>query len=65
MRFSYHNAEISKLPRAAAVQWAIMKPELRPPSWTRNAGSSLYAKKNFIIEWIDIITKKIRINKFS
>lgn len=24
--------------RAAAVQWAIMKPELRPPSATRKAG---------------------------
>lgn len=29
------------LPRAAAVQWAIMKPEFRPPSATRKAGSSL------------------------
>ena len=28
---------------AAAVQWAIMNPELRPPSLTRKAGSSLYA----------------------
>ena len=31
------------LPNAAAVQWAIIKPELRPPSGVRNAGSSLYA----------------------
>lgn len=29
------------LPRAAAVQWAIMNPEFRPPSATRKAGSSL------------------------
>lgn len=28
-------------PKAAAVQWAIMKPELSPPSLTRKAGSSL------------------------
>lgn len=28
-------------PRAAAVQCAIMKPEFRPPSVTKNAGSSL------------------------
>lgn len=28
-------------PSAAAVQWAIMKPELSPPSLTRKAGSSL------------------------
>ncbi len=24
--------------RAAAVYWAIMKPELSPPAWVRNAG---------------------------
>lgn len=28
-------------PKAAAVQWAIIKPELSPPSLTRKAGSSL------------------------
>ena len=33
------------LPKAAAVQWASMKPEFNPPSWTRKAGSSLYAKR--------------------
>ena len=27
--------------RDAAVQWAIMKPEFKPPSLTKNAGSSL------------------------
>lgn len=32
-------------PKAAAVQWANMKPEFSPPSLTRNAGSSLSAEK--------------------
>ncbi len=32
------------LPRAAAVQCANMNPELRPPSLTRKAGSSLRAE---------------------
>ena len=33
------------LPKAAAVQCANMNPELRPPSLTRKAGSSLRAEK--------------------
>lgn len=32
------------LPRAAAVQWAIMNPEFSPPSGVRKAASSLYAE---------------------
>lgn len=32
---------VLSLPRAAAVQWAIMNPEFSPPSATRKAGSSL------------------------
>lgn len=33
------------LPSAAAVQWANINPELRPPFFTRKAGSSLSAVK--------------------
>ena len=29
------------IPKAAAVQCAIMNPEFSPPSWTRNAGRLL------------------------
>ena len=31
----------NNIPRAAAVQCAIMNPEFSPPSWTRNAGRLL------------------------
>lgn len=36
------------LPSAAAVQWANINPELRPPFFTRKAGSSLSAVNQMI-----------------
>lgn len=36
------------IPKAAAVQCANMNPELRPPSFTRKAGSSLSAVKHVV-----------------
>ena len=42
-------------PRAAAVQWANMNPELSPPSFTKKAGKLLYAAWGQGILYPDIL----------
>ena len=39
-----HDSEMLVIPKDAAVQWAIIKPEFKPPSFTKKAGSSLRAE---------------------
>lgn len=45
IKYNNINHYYSDIPNAAAVQWAIINPEFRPPSGVRKAGNSLYAIK--------------------
>lgn len=56
MEFQLNN----KLPNAAAVQWANIKPEFNPPSFTKNAGNSLKAKTYIFLKYDSLIVNKAR-----